>query len=70
MRGTRLRPSSGFLDDANLFATYLLAERLGKTVAEMLTGTPQALSQQEFVMWVAFWKVKNYFEKKQAESGR
>lgn len=50
--------------------TYMLAERLGKTVEELLTGVPRPLSMSEYIMWCAYFKVKAYLEKKQAESRR
>lgn len=33
------------------YALFELAESLGKTVAELLTGKPQPLSQMEFYLW-------------------
>lgn len=33
------------------FSLFELAESLGKTVAELLTGEPQPLSQMEFYLW-------------------
>lgn len=70
MRGRRRRPSSDFLDDDELYLEYTLAERLGKTVAELETGVPQPLSMQEFVMWGAYFTVKAYYEKRAREQNR
>lgn len=33
------------------YALFELAESLGKTVAELLTGESQPLSQMEFYLW-------------------
>lgn len=70
MTTRRPRQSSDFLDDQELFLTFAIAERLGKTVAELITGQPQPLSMSEFVEWGAYFTVKAYYEKKANESNR
>lgn len=58
----RLKPT--FKTDNELFGLFALAEKLGKTVSELLTGKPQPLSNAEFTYWSAFWIVRNEMEEK------
>lgn len=51
-------PRKVFLLDNEEYLTYEIAERLGKTVEELLTGHPGPLSAQEFVNWSAFYTVR------------
>jgi hypothetical protein len=40
----------------------MLAEKLGQTVTELLTGEKQPLTHHEFVYWQAFWSQRAKYE--------
>lgn len=55
-----------FLLNPSEYFVFALAENLGKTVQELLTGRPGEFSNAEFVGWAAYYKVKQS-KQKQAE---
>jgi hypothetical protein len=61
------RPSSArrpsFKGNNDLFGEFALAEKLGKTHAELLTGRPQPLSCFEFSRWSAYYEYVQELEK-------
>ena len=59
----RKRKRSRFLSDADKFNTFFLAEKLGKTVDELLTGRKRPLSNIEFTRWMAYLSVKAELER-------
>jgi hypothetical protein len=54
-----------FRRDDDLFGQFALAEKLGKTRAELLSGQPQPLSSAEFTYWTAFFEVVAEVEKEE-----
>lgn len=46
-----------------MYVMFELAERLGKTVHELMTGEVAPISNWEFLRWSAFWKKRNALEK-------
>jgi len=59
----RRRPS--FRRDDDLFGQFALAEKLGKTHAELLSGAPQPLSGREFAQWSAYFEYVAELEKEE-----
>lgn len=49
---------------------FQLAERLGMTVNQLLTGVPGPLSYRELVEWIAFTEVHNAKENAQIERAK
>jgi len=47
-----------------------LAMDLGKTRAELLNGCPEPLSQDEYVMWMAWYELENEDAKAAAENAK
>lgn len=47
-----------FEADDELYSLFQLAEKLGKTVNELLSGRPQPLSTIEQIYWPSYWKIK------------
>lgn len=64
---TRMRNRLSFSfepnDIENPYFTFELAEKLGKTVHELLTGSPAPLSIKEHRMWLWFWSERAKREK-------
>ncbi len=63
-----------FRNDAELLNIFCVAETLGKTVDELLTGEPGPISNAELMYWPAYRVVKNELEvaankKKEKKSG-
>jgi hypothetical protein len=50
--------------------TFLIAERLGKTHAELLTGQPVPLAASEVAYWTAYWQRKQEREAAAYEAAR
>jgi hypothetical protein len=61
MPSTRRPPS--FRADPDLFGTFALAEKLGKTYRELLTGEAGPLSGAEFTYWSAYYAYVSELEK-------
>jgi len=51
-----------FRTDPDLFGVFYLAEKLGKTVFELLFGYVAPISALECRLWPAFWTVKRELE--------
>jgi len=45
-----------------VFCAFALAQRLGCTVAELLTGEKKPISAFEFRLWPLYWSVKAALE--------
>ncbi len=45
-----------------MFNTFALAERLGYTIAELLTGEKQTITVYEFHLWAYYHEVKSKLE--------
>lgn len=53
-----------FRTDDDLFEVFYLAEKLHKTVAELLLGSPSPITALECRLWRAYWVIKNEHEEK------
>lgn len=47
---------------------FYLALELGKTVGELLSGTPGPMTNKEFIYWRAFFLVRMQLEEKASKS--
>jgi hypothetical protein len=52
-----------FQTNPRMEMTYLIAERLGKTHAELIGGSPEPLAAAEVAYWMAYWQRKQDREK-------
>jgi hypothetical protein len=60
MTWKRQRPT--FETNPDLFQLFYTAEKLGKTVDELLTGEVRPMSTTEFRYWAAYFVFKNKLE--------
>lgn len=60
-------PVAGFLKNPHRRMLFELAERLGRTVGELLHGSPghRSISSNEITEWMALWELRAW-EQKQA----
>lgn len=56
-----------FRNDPDLFTLFELAERLGKTVNELLSGVVAPISNREVEYWKSFWAYRRELEEKENE---
>ena len=61
----RWRPN--FRENGELFHLFRIAELLGKTVDELLSGQPKPLSNAEFMGWGAYFAQKAKLEDEQSK---
>lgn len=70
MRRAPRKRRKHFVLDGEKYLLFEIAERLGKTVTELLTGQPSPLSMQEFVQWAAFYSVRANNQKRAEERSK
>lgn len=56
-----------FRNSPDLFELFFLAETLGKTVNELLTGRSYPISQVEILYWRKYFGIKKDLEEKAAK---
>ena len=60
-----VRPRLTFRNDPELLHLFFIAETLGKTVDELLTGKPKPISNVEVDYWYAYRVIKKEIEDEQ-----
>jgi len=51
-----------------MFSVFFIAESLGQTVTELLTGEKKPLSNVEFIYWVQYYERKAAIEEKASKA--